>query len=151
MSRLMRGLVAVCCMLIALPVLAQNGAAKAENKLKGYFSSVALQVKKERNPAEKREILNRSFAKVLKAADKIERMPVFSPSDLQVVAELRNRTQEKSDELNGLTGYQKVNDVQLDHFADYVVQDMEQAKQITIVTTTGVLIVIGLLILLLAS
>lgn len=151
MSKLMRNLVMLCCLLIALPVLAQDGITKAENKLKGYFSSVALQVKKERNPAEKREILNRSFAKVFTTANKIEQMPAFSSSDLQVVAELRSRTQEKFDELNGLNNYQAVSDAQLDQFADYVVQDLEQARPITIVTTTGVLIVIALLILLLSN
>lgn len=151
MSKLMRNLVVLCCMLIALPALAQNSATKTENKLKSYFSSVALQVKKEHNPAEKREILNRSFAKVFKAADKIEQMPAFSSSDLQVVAELRSRTQEKFDELNGVNNYQPVSDTQLDQFADYIVQDLEQARPITIVTTTGVLIVIALLVLLLSN
>jgi hypothetical protein len=148
MSRLMRGLVAVCCMLIALPALAQNSATKAENKLKDYFSSVALQVKKERNPAEKREILNRSFAKVFKAADKIESMPAFSSRDLQVVSELRSRTQEKFDELNGLNSYQRVSDDQLDQFADYVVQDTEQAARVLVLTTTTVIIIILLILLL---
>lgn len=151
MSKLMRNLAALCCMLIALPALAQNGVTKTENKLKDYFSSIALQVKKERNPAEKREILNRSFAKVFKAADKIESMPAFSSGDLQVVAELRSRTQNKFDELNGLNSYQRVSDAQLDHFADYVVQDMEQAKQVVIVTTTAVLIIIALLAILLTN
>jgi len=150
MSRLMRNLVAVCCMLIALPALAQNSATKAENKLKDYLSSVALQVKKESDPAQKREILNRSFAKVFKAADTIERMPAFSSSDRQVVAELRSRTQEKFDELNGLNSYQPVSDAQLNHFADYVVQDTEQAAD-TIVITTTTLIIIVLLVLLLAA
>jgi hypothetical protein len=135
-------------MLIALPVLAQNSATKAENKLKDYFSSVALQVKKERNPAQKREILNRSFEKVFKAADTIERMPAFSPTDLQLVAELRSRTQEKFDELNGLTGYQRVSDAQLDHFADYVVQDTEQAAKTVVITTTTLIIIILIILLL---
>lgn len=148
MSRLMRGLVAVCCMLIALPALAQDGATKAENRLKDYFSDVALRVKKEQNPAEKREILNRSFEKVFKAVDRIERMPAFSSVDLQVVSEIRSRTRDKFAELNGLNNYQPVTDAQLNHFADYVVQDMEQAKRVTIVTTTTVLLIILLVILL---
>lgn len=148
MSRWKRNLAALCCMLIALPVLAQDGATKAENKLKDHFNGVALQVKKEHNPAEKREILNRSFEKVFKAVDTIERMPAFSSSDLQVVTELRLRTQEKFNELNGLNNYQQVSDAQLDQFADYVVQDMEQARPVTIVTTTTVLIIIILVLLL---
>lgn len=135
-------------MLIALPVLAQNRATKTENKLKDFFSGVALQVKKERIPAEKREILNRSFAKVFKAADTIERMPAFSSSDLQVVAELRSRTQDKFDELNGLNNYQPVSDAELDHFADYVVQDTEQAAKTVVITTTTVIIIILLVLLL---
>jgi hypothetical protein len=135
-------------MLIALPALAQNSATKAENKLKDYFSGVALQVKKQSNPAQKREILNRSFEKVFKAADTIERMPAFSPTDLQLVAELRSRTQEKFDELNGLTGYQRVSDAQLDHFADYVVQDTEQAAKTVVITTTTLIIIILIILLL---
>ena len=148
MARLMRGLVAVCCMLIAQPVLAQDAATKAENKLKAYFSDVAQRVKKEHDPAEKRDILNRSFARVFKAADRIERMPAFSSVDLRVVAELRSRTQDKFDELNGLNNYQPVSDAQLNHFADYVVQDMEQARSVVIVTTTTVLLIIILVLLL---
>lgn len=148
MSRLMRNLVALCCMLIALPALAQDGATKAENKLKDYFSDAALRVKKEHDPAEKREILNRSFEKVFKAVDRIERMPGFSSVDLQVVSEIRNRTQDKFDELNGLNNYQPVSDAQLNHFADYVVQDVEQARSVVIVTTTTVLLIIILVLLL---
>lgn len=148
MTRVRRNLVVLCCMLIALPALAQNSATQAENKLKGYFSSVALQVKKERHPAEKREILNRSFARVFKAVDEIESMRTFSSSDLQAIAELRRRTQEKFDELNGLNNYQPVSDAQLNHFADYVVQDLEQAKPITVVTMTTVLIIVLLVLLL---
>ena len=150
MSRLMRGFVAACCMLLALPALAQNSATKAENKVKDYFSGVAQQVKKEQDPAQKRAILNRGFEKVFKAADKIEKMHSFSSSDLQVISELRSRTQDKFEELNGLKGYEPVSDGQLDNFASYVVQDMEQAKQITIVTTTAVLIVLAILVILLA-
>lgn len=149
MSRLMSGLVVVTCMFIALPVLAQNSATKADNKLKDYFSSIAQQVKKEQDPAQKRAILNRGFEKVFNVADRIEKMPSFSSSDLQVISELRSRTQDKFDELNGLNGYEPVGDAQLDNFANYVVQDMEQAKSVTIVTSTAVLIVLAILIILL--
>ena len=151
MARLVRSLAVACCMFIALPVLAQNSATKVENDLKEYFNSVAIQVKKERDPDAKREILNRSFEKVFKAADTIEGMPAFSSNDLQAVVELRKRIQDKFDELNGLNGYQQVSDTQLDHFADYVVQDMEQAKRVVIVTSTVVLVLIGIIVLLLAS
>jgi hypothetical protein len=144
----MRSLVAVCCVLIALPVSAQNGATKAENKLKDYLSGVAVQVKKQSDPAQKREILNRSFEKVFKAADTIERMPAFSSTDLQVVAELRSRTQDKFDELNGLNNYEPVSDAQLDHFADYVVQDTEQAAETVVITTTTIIIIILIVLLL---
>lgn len=148
MSRLMRSLVALGCMLIALPALAQDGATKAENKLKDYFSDVALRVKKEHDPAAKRKILNRSFENVFKAVDRIERMPAFTAVELQVVSEIRSRTQDKFAELNGLNNYQPVSDAQLNHFADYVVQDMEQARSVTIVTTTTVLLIILLVLLL---
>lgn len=148
MSRLRQNLVALCCLLIALPVLAQNGATKAENKLKDHFNGVALQVKKERNPDKKRKILNQSFEKVFKAVDTIERMPAFSSSDRQGVAELRNQIREKFEELNGLKSYQRVSDAQLDNFAEYVVQDTEQAARTIVITTTTVIIAILLILLL---
>jgi len=148
MSKVMRNLAAVCCVLIALPALAQDGATKAENKPKDYFSDAALRVKKEHDPAQKREILNRSFDKVFKAVDRIEKMPAFSSVDLQAVREIRSRAKDRSDELNGLNNYQPVSDAQLNQFADYVVQDMEQAKSVTIVTTTTVLLIIILVLLL---
>lgn len=148
MSKMMRNLAAVCCVLIALPALAQDGATKAENKLKDYFSDAALRVKKEHDPAQKREILNRSLDKVLKAVDRIEKMPAFSSVDLQAVREIRSRAKDRSDELNGLNNYQPISDAQLNQFADYVVQDMEQAKSVTIITTTTVLLIIILVLLL---
>jgi hypothetical protein len=55
---------------------------------------------------------------------------------------------EKQDELNGVNGYEPVGNNQLDDFADYVQQDIEQADSVvTISVTTALLIIIILLLL----
>ena len=137
-------------MAYAHPVLAQDEAAKLQNKLKGYLNEVAVKVKNTEDPAQKREILNSTFEKVFKAVDKVEQLPAAGKENQNFLATFRQGVQEKYDELNGLKDFARVGDEELNAFADYVVQDMEQAKDIAIYTTTTTLIIIALLIILLA-
>jgi hypothetical protein len=142
-------LLPIFVMVYAHPLLAQDEAAKLQNNLKSYFNEVAVKVKNTEDPAQKREILNGTFEKVFKAVDKVEQLPVGKENQ-NFLAAFRQGVQEKYDELNGLKGFARVGDDELNTFADYVVQDMEQAKNIAIYTTTTTLIIIALLIILLA-
>lgn len=118
----------------------------ATKKIKTYINKVVQKVEEAEHPDQKRAVLNKSFDKMLKAFDRIEGMKQISENDKEGIALLKENIQDKKNELNGQEGYQKVADSQLNNFANYVQQDMEQAKSITIGVTTLLLIIIIILL-----
>lgn len=121
---------------------------KVQDKFKQYFNSISVKVKEAANPAEKREILNKSFEKFNSALTNVINMRGIPAGDVKGLNSLKASINDKYNELNGLDGYTKVQDNQLNNFADYVTQDMEQADQwVTISVTTLLLIVILVLLL----
>jgi len=128
---------------LAIPVNADE-----KGELKQYFSKAADKVKATENANEKREILNESFNSMSKVLDEVLSSGLISESDYTGIEEYKAALQEKQNELEGSNGYQRVPDAQLNSFADYVVQDMEQADG-TITISVIVLILIILLVVLL--
>ena len=63
------------------------------------------------------------------ALDMLGTSASMSPDDAAGIDHVKAMIQEKQDELAGSNGYSRVPDGQLNTFADYVVQDMEQADQ----------------------
>ena len=120
----------------------------AHDKLKKQINEMVENVQTAETAVEKRTILNHSFDDLMTAFNKVSAMDRVPASDKEAIADFKNTIQEKKDELNGTNGYDKVPDTQLDEFADYVQQDIEQAdRAITISLTTALLIVIILLLL----
>ncbi|HEX2867842.1 MAG TPA: hypothetical protein VHO03_12410 [Ignavibacteriales bacterium] len=122
--------------------------AKVQNKFKEYFNSISVKVKEAATPAEKREILNNSFEKFNKALTKIISMKGIPAGDIKALNSLKASVTDKYNELNGLHGYTKVQDNQLNNFSDYVKQDMEQADQWVTISVTTLLLIVILVILL---
>src|SRR5690625_1171446 len=86
---------------------------------------------------------------MLNAGEKIEEKAELSDREKEQLAVLKDNITAKSNQLNGLDGYDKVGDEELDDFSDYSQQDMEQANRtITISLTTALLIIIILLLIL---
>ncbi|SMO58655.1 hypothetical protein [Fodinibius sediminis] len=123
---------------------AQSG--RGSQQLKTYVNDVVQKVEEAETSDEKRAILNTSFDKMIKAFDRVSSMPGISETDKEGIAVLREDIEEKRSELNGADGYEKVPDRQLNNFAQYVQQDIEQADSITIGVTTLLLIIIILLL-----
>jgi hypothetical protein len=118
------------------------------NKIKEYFNDMNQKVKAADNPAEKRDIMNSSFTKLTDAFTKLGSTYNLSVNDKTFLNSFKNRISEKYSELNGLNGYKKVSDHDLNKFADYVRQDMEIAdKYVTISITTLLLIAIIVILL----
>ncbi len=131
---------------ISTPLHAQSP--DAHDKLKKEINEMVENVQEAETAVEKRTILNRSFDNLVTTFDRVSAMEQVPESDKKAIADFRNTIQEKKDELNGADGYEKVPDTQLDEFADYVQQDIEQADRvITISLTTALLIIIILLLL----
>jgi len=125
-----------------------TGFAFGQDLIQQHLNEAALKVKATTDPTEKREILNELFEKMSKALDKAQSSLLVSKDDQAGIELLKATLQEKQDELSGLNGYERVSDSQLDAFADYVVQDMEQAdRSITISVVTALLIIIIIILL----
>jgi hypothetical protein len=135
-------------LLVALLVtVATARADEGKIQLQRYFNDVAAKVKATPDPTQKRQMLSNAFERVSGA---LEKASALAPeSDNAGIQSLANSVRAKHDELVGQNGFERVPDAQLDQFADYTVQEMEQAdKYVTISLTT--LLLIAILVILLA-
>jgi len=126
------------------------GKAGGKDEIQKYFNDTACKVKATTDPAQKREILNKSLQTMSKALDKVQSSQLISKDDCASIDRFKSALQEKQDELTGSNGYERVSNAQLNSFSDYVVQDMEQAAEtVTISVITAILI--GVIVLLLVA
>src|SRR5690625_4290001 len=140
--------------IIAMILIGLSGSAFAQRSqslteiLKKHMNETVQAVKEAESADEKRSNLNESFTDMLTAVEKIEEKAELSDREKEQLAVLKDNITAKSNQLNGLDGYDKVGDEELDDFSDYSQQDMEQANRtITISLTTALLIIIILLLL----
>ena len=129
---------------LAIPVNADG-----KDELKQYFSKAADKVKATENADEKREILNESFNNMSKILDKVLSSELISENDRAGIKQYKAILQEKQNELKGSNGYDRVPDTQLNNFANYVVQDMEQADSTVTISVIALILIIILVVLLL--
>ncbi|MFH1195357.1 MAG: hypothetical protein V1720_06570 [bacterium] len=134
---------------IVMFVLALPANAGGKGELQKYFSDTAKKVKATENASEKREILNESFQTISKAMDMVHSSALISKDELAGIDRFKATLQEKHDELNGSNGYERVTDAQLNAFADYVMQDMEQAAEMITISVVTLLLIIILVVLIL--
>lgn len=116
--------------------------AGGKDDIQKYFSSTSNKVKAASSVVEKRAILHSSLRNMITTLDIVTTVPTVSAGDRIGISRFRGTLQAKQDELTGTNGYDRVTDVQLDAFSEYVVQDMEQAEVITISIVTLLLIII---------
>jgi len=114
----------------------------------GILQQLELEVGQTTDPAEKRALLNNGFERFLKAMDRIQRVPFLSQQQRDGLARFDAAVQEKHDELNGAAGFTMVADADLDAFARYAVQDLEQAEYV-VISGVAILLIIIILILIL--
>lgn len=132
---------------VVVSVMAFAGVAQGQDKLQKHFSEVASNVKATDNPSEKRAILEESFEKMTKALDQVQGSPLVSKEDKAGIDLVKAVVKDKQDELAGTNGFAGVSDAQLNAFADYVVQDMEQADDRISISVVTLLLIIILVIL----
>jgi hypothetical protein len=132
--------------LVFVMIIAVN--AQGQDKLQNYFSDAACKVKATTDPTQKREILNKSFENMVTALNRVQGSPLISKDDKVGIDHYKVVLKEKQDELAGLNGYERVPDAQLNAFANYAVQDMEQAAQSVTISLVALLLIIIIVILL---
>lgn len=129
---------------MAIPVNADG-----KDELKQFYSKMADKVKATENADEKREILNESFNNMSNVLDKVLSSGLISESDRVGIEQYKATLLEKQNELEGSNGYERVQDKQLNSFANYVVQDMEQADSTITISVVALLLIIIIVILIL--
>lgn len=132
-------------MMLALALPAYAG---GKGQLQRYFSDAANKVKATENVAEKRAILRKSFGSMSGALETVQGSPLISQADREGIDRLQSALNEKQDELAGVNGFERVADGQLNAFAQYVVQDMEQAEPVLTISLVSLLLIIILVVLL---
>ena len=133
---------------VMMLVMAFAGVAHGQDKLQNYFSDAACKVKMTADPAQKREILDKSFDKMIKALNTVQGSPLVSKDDKAGIDQLKVIIKDRQDELAGRNGYERVPDAQLNAFADYTVQNMEQARETVTISVVTLLLIIIIVILL---
>lgn len=136
-------LAVLLALIINLPINADG-----KDKLQKYFNETAKKVKATENSVEKRKILDESFQKMFNALNIVRNSVFVSEDDRLGIDKFKSNLKEKQDELAGTNGFERIPDNQLNSFADYVVQDSEQAVEtitISVVTLLIILIVVILL------
>lgn len=135
-------------MLFALQSMAVAQSSDITETFKKHFNETVQQVHETDNAEEKRVILNESFSKMIHAIDRIESRANLSEEESELLSAYKKDISEKQNELNGLDGFDEVQDEDLDDFSNFSQDFMEQANStITIGVTTALLILIILLLL----
>ncbi|MDZ7715316.1 MAG: hypothetical protein U5J95_03805 [Balneolaceae bacterium] len=117
-------------------------------KFKKHFNETVQEVQQTESANEKRLILNESFTKMITAIDRIESRANLSEKEMAQLQSYKLGIEEKKNELNGLDGFNEVQDEDLDDFSNFSQDFMEQAANtVTIGLTTVLLVVIILLLL----
>lgn len=147
----MKPIASTVSLLVALFVLQGTVLGQTANpseKFKKHINKIVNKVENADNPKKKRAILNDSFDDLITTFNRIEGIEKISNRDRQAITGLKETVTQRKNELNGKNGFARINDRQLDQFANYVQQDLEQAdKTITLSLTVALLIVIILLLL----
>lgn len=122
---------------------------QALDMFKKYVNNMVQRVEKAKDPNDKRAIINNSFDNMVTVFDKVLTMGIISETDKEAVLSLKGNIVEKKNELTGSDGYKRVPNSELNNFANYVQQDLEQADTVTISISVTLLIVILVLLLVL--
>jgi hypothetical protein len=142
-------MVAAAC--LSAPRLAHAGPAGEilEERYHAALSHVTQEVKQANDPAEKRRILSDFFRHMEDGLQKAETLSSLPDGDRQALHTVLGKYLAYQAELEGAKGFAPVEDRELDEFATYVRQDMEQAPiGGGVYISAGALIVILLVLLL---
>ncbi len=129
-----------------LPLAAKADTGVLQESFKASLNKMVVKVKTEEDPAAKREILENYLARMDRGLEAAKVM--VSEKDMPSLDALREKIEADRAELDGIRGHEKVANANLNRFADYVQQDVEQASYIYI-STCGLLVLLIILLILL--
>lgn len=142
-------MVAAACLSAPRLAHASQAGEVLEERYHAALSQVTQEVKQATDPAEKRRILSKYFRHMEDGLQKAETLSSLPDGDKQALHTVLGKYFAYQAELDGTRGFARVEDRDLDEFATYVRQDMEQAPVGGgIYISAGALIVILLVLLL---
>lgn len=130
-----------------VPAKAAPGAALVEEQYKAALSRLTQDVRQAQSPKEKREILQHFINGMQDGLRKAENLESIQESDRQTLHSVAGKFQAYQAELDGMNGFSRVADAELDAFAGYVQQGMEQAPMGGGVYLSGTALIVILLLL----
>ncbi len=140
-------LITLALLAATLPAKAAPGAALVEEQYKAALSRLTQDVRQAQSPTEKREILQHFINGMQDGLQKAENLESIQEADRQTLQSVAVRFHAYKAELDGMNGYARVADADLDAFAGYVQQGMEQAPMGGGIYLSGTALIIILLLL----
>jgi hypothetical protein len=132
---------------VSAPAKAAPGAALVEEQYKAALSRLTQEVRQAQSPTEKREILQHFINGMQDGLRKAENLESILESDRETLRSVAGRFHAYQAELDGMNGYDRVADADLDAFAGYVQQGMEQAPVGGGIYLSGTALIVILLLL----
>jgi len=142
-------IIVIVALVFAQPLIARVSSDNIEDQLKNYMNEITLKVKGTEDPIQKRVLLDETLLDILKAVKTVKALPTTTEREQKLLGKFEESVQAKYDELNGLNDFERVADEDLDSFTDYVLQDLEQARNY-VTMGLGVFILLIILIILIA-
>ena len=137
----------------AVPASATEDRDVLQARVKSALNEMVQDVKAAEAPAEKREVLDEFLGKVEKRAEWAQSLPFVGEENRAVLAKLHDRFAGHRAELAGANGGAPVADADLDAFASFVQNDLEQADEVAwgnggVYLSVGAIIIILLILVL---
>jgi hypothetical protein len=127
---------------------AQSGTGMIEQRVKSSLNTMVQEVHATETPDGKRAVLNRFLVKVSRSAAVLDAVPFLSGDNHAAIEFLQERFDRYAATLHGDTDGDFVADGDLDSFASFMQQDLEQASN-GVYLSTGAIIIVLLIILIL--
>ncbi|WP_018128127.1 hypothetical protein [Balneola vulgaris] len=146
MKKLVLSIFGFCVLALSAPVQAQSD--NAHTLIKEHINEMVVTVEKKETTTEKRAALNESLDEMIAAIDKVSNMKAVPTADKEGLNAFKTTLEDRKNELNGAEGFEAVPANQLNDYANFIQQDLEQADRVvTLSLTTALLIVLILLLL----
>jgi hypothetical protein len=128
-------------------------AAGNQERLKGALNEIVQEVREAESPAAKRAILDRFLSRADRNTRLLEALPGAGDGKKAALGAFQERFAGYSAQLHGTEGKQRVADNELDAFATFMQQDLEQAAEVEwgsggIYLSVGAVIIILLILIL---
>lgn len=148
MNRLLQ-ILALAVFAATAPIKASAGSDILEERYKAALNDMVRQVRNAQDPEAKRDVLQHFIKHMSQGLQKAENLESISEQDRQTIHSVLGKFYAYDSELNGQAGFDRVPDPDLDQFAGYIQQGMEQAPLGGIYISGGALIVILILLIIL--